>query len=106
GFTALGNGANHPKIIGPDQAYDVIDNTSWLHGRHAVKFGGEIREYLVDEGTFRSARGSIKFAKNTAFHGATPLEDFFAGLPSTGSIQVGNPTRALPQWSYYGFVED
>ncbi|MGA8528718.1 MAG: TonB-dependent receptor [Acidobacteriaceae bacterium] len=106
GFTALGNGANHPKIIGPDQAYDVIDNTSWLHGRHAVKFGGEIREYLVDEGTFRSARGSIKFAKNTAFHGATPLEDFFAGLPSTGSIQVGDPTRHLHQWSIASFAQD
>jgi hypothetical protein len=106
GFTALGNGANHPKIIGPDQAFDGIDNASWLVGKHAIKFGGEVRKYLVDEGTFRSARGSIKFAKNSAFHGASPLEDFFAGLPSTGSIQVGDPTRHLSQWSYAGFVGD
>jgi len=106
GFTALGNGANHPKIIGPDQAFDLIDNVSWLHGSHAMKFGGEIRKYLVNEGTFRSARGTIKFAKNSAFKGATPLEDFFAGLPSTGSIQVGDPTRHLTQWSMAGFFED
>jgi hypothetical protein len=106
GFTALGNGANHPKIIGPDQAYDAIDNASWLVGKHAIKFGGELRKYLVDEGTFRSARGSIKFAKNSAFHGASPLEDFFAGLPSTGSIQVGDPTRHLRQWALAGFVGD
>jgi outer membrane receptor protein involved in Fe transport len=106
GFAALGNGANHPKIIGPDQAFDVIDNASWLRGKHAIKFGGELREYLVDEGTFRSARGTIKFAKNTVFKGATPLEDFFAGDPSTGSIQVGNPTRHLTQWSMAGFAED
>lgn len=106
GFTALGNGANHPKIIGPDQAFDGIDNASWLHGKQAIHFGGEVRDYLVDEGTFRSARGSIKFAKNSAFHGASPLEDFFAGLPSTGSIQVGDPTRHLTQWSYAAFLED
>jgi hypothetical protein len=106
GFTALGNGANHPKIIGPDQAFDAIDNASWLHGKHAFKFGGEVRKYLVDEGTFRSARGTIKFAKNAAFGKATPLEDFFAGLPSTGSIQVGDPTRHLSQWSMAGFAGD
>ncbi|MFZ3217333.1 MAG: TonB-dependent receptor [Candidatus Acidiferrales bacterium] len=106
GFTALGNGANHPKIIGPDEAFDFIDNVSYLRGKHAFKFGGEIRKYLVDEGTFRSARGVIKFAKNAAFSGATPLEDFFAGLPSTGSIQVGDPTRHLSQWSFAGFLQD
>jgi outer membrane receptor protein involved in Fe transport len=106
GFTALGNGANHPKIIGPEQAFDFIDNASSLHGRHAFKFGGEVRKYLVNEGTYRSARGTIKFAKNAAFSKATPLEDFFAGLPSTGSIQVGNPTRHLSQWSLAGFAGD
>jgi hypothetical protein len=106
GFTALGNGANHPKIIGPDSAFDFIDNVSKLHGKHAFKFGSEIRKYLVDEGTFRSARGTIKFGKNAAFSGASPLEDFFAGLPSTGSIQVGDPTRHLTQWSVAGFVQD
>ena len=106
GFTALGNGANHPKIIGPDESFDFIDNVSRLYGKHAIKFGGEVRKYLVDQGTFRSARGTIKFSKNSAFHGATPLEDFFAGLPSQGSIQVGDPTRHLSQWSYAGFVQD
>ena len=106
GFTALGNGANHPKIIGPDQAFDWIDNVSYLRGRHAFKFGGELRKYLVDQGTYRSARGAIKFAKNAAFPHATPLEDFFAGLPSTGSIQVGDPVRNLTQWSTAGFVQD
>ncbi|MFZ3334084.1 MAG: carboxypeptidase regulatory-like domain-containing protein [Candidatus Acidiferrales bacterium] len=106
GFTALGNGANHPKIIGPDQAFDLVDNISFLHGNHGFKFGGEVRKYTVDEGTFRAARGTIKFAKNAAFSGASPLEDFFAGLPSTGSIQVGDPTRHLHQWSYAGFFQD
>ena len=106
GFTALGNGANHPKIIGPDEAFDFIDNVSYLRGKHAFKFGGEVRKYLVDQGTYRSARGTIKFAKNTGFKGATPLEDFFAGLPSTGSIQVGDPVRHLRQWSFAGFLQD
>jgi hypothetical protein len=106
GFTALGNGANHPKLIGPDQAYDFIDNVSHLRGKHAFKFGGEIRKYAIDEGTFRSGRGTIKFSKNTAFHGATPLEDFFAGLPSTGSIEVGDPVRDLSVWSVAGFLQD
>ena len=85
GFTALGNGANHPKIIGPDQAFDLVDNISFLHGNHGFKFGGEVRKYTVDEGTFRAARGTIKFGKNAAFSGASPLG---LGVIPTGATIV------------------
>ena len=106
GFTALGNGANHPKIIGPDEAYDAIDNVSYLRGNHVFKFGAEVRKYSVTQATYRAARGTINFSKNTAFNHATALEDFFAGLPQKGSIQVGDPTRNLSQWSYAAFFQD
>ncbi len=106
GFTFLGNGENHPKIIGPDQAYDAVDDVSWLHGKHVVMFGGEMRRFLSDEGTYRAGRGAIKFTGSASFPGATSLEDFFAGQPSQGSIQVGNPTRNIMEWSFAGFGED
>ena len=106
GFTFLGNGENHPKTIGPDQAYDAGDNVSWLHGKHIFVFGGEVRRFLSDEGTFRAGRGAVKFAASGAFPGATSLEDFFAGSPSQGSIEVGDPTRHTKDWSYAGFGQD
>jgi outer membrane receptor protein involved in Fe transport len=106
GFTSLGNNKNLPKLDGPDQAYDAVDNVSWLHGKHAIKFGGEVRRFLSDEATFRTGRGYIKFAGSSAFPGASTLEDFFAGLPSQGQIMVGNPTRNIGEWSFAGFGED
>src|SRR5258705_6832159 len=61
-FTQLGSFHNFPKIVGPDKVYDFIDQVSYLRGKHAFKFGGELRDDLVHQATFRAGRGRVKFA--------------------------------------------
>jgi hypothetical protein len=106
GFTELGGFHNFPKLVGPDNVYDFVDQVSNLRGKHALKFGGEIRVDKVDQGTFRGARGRIRFQTDGAFPGATPLESFLAGTPHNAAILAGDPVRHMTQNLFALFFQD
>ncbi|MGB8323435.1 MAG: carboxypeptidase-like regulatory domain-containing protein, partial [Candidatus Acidiferrum sp.] len=76
GFTELGGFHNFPKLVGPDNVYDFVDQVSHLSGKHAFKFGAEYRIDKVNQGTYRGARGRPVFRAGDAFANATALEDF------------------------------
>jgi carboxypeptidase family protein/TonB-dependent receptor-like protein len=97
GFTELGAFHNFPKIVGPDKVYDFIDQVSYLRGKHAFKFGGEVRRDLVHQATFRAGRGRVKFGS---------LEDFLSGNVGSVSFLAGDPTRDISQWLYSGYIQD
>ncbi len=96
-FSQLGSFHNFPKIVGPDKVYDFIDQVSYLRGKHAFKFGGELRDDLVHQATFRAGRGRVKFAD---------LESFLAGTPKSATFLAGDPTRNITQWLYAGYAQD
>ena len=97
GFSELGGFHNFPKIVGPDSVNDIIDQVSYLRGKHAVKFGGEIRGDQVHQGTFRAGRGRIKF---------NSFQDFLLGNPDSVSLLAGDPTRNLTQRLYALYAQD
>lgn len=105
GFQTLG-GFNWPKVQGPDQRYQFVDHVSYIAGKHALKFGGEIHHDGFNGGAYGGARGRIFFGGVDAFSGATSLEDFFAGVPSQGTLLIGDPTRNISNWGYATFVQD
>ncbi len=96
-FSQLGSFHNFPKIVGPDKVYDLIDQVSYLRGKHAFKFGGEIRDDKIHQATFRAGRGRIRFAN---------LEDFLSGIPGNTTFLAGDPTRNITQWLYAGYAQD
>jgi hypothetical protein len=106
GFTAMGNFFSFPKFVGPDQTYDFIDQASDTVGRHAIKFGGQIRDIKVDQATWKRGRGDIKFPSLDAFL----LGDLSAGsakfLATTSDPVLGSPERHLTQWGYAAFIQD
>jgi Carboxypeptidase regulatory-like domain/TonB dependent receptor len=97
GFTELGAFHNFPKLVGPDKVYDFIDQVSYLRGKHAFKFGGELRRDLVHQATFRAGRGRVRFAD---------LEHFLEGRPKNAAFLAGDPTRNISQWLYAGYAQD
>ena len=97
GLTELGAFHNFPKIVGPDKVYDFIDQVSNLHGKHAFKFGGELRRDLVHQATFRAGRGRVRF---------NSLEDFLSGAVHNVNFLAGDPTRNMSQWLYGGYAQD
>jgi len=97
GFTELGGFPSFPKYVGPDNTISLQDNVSYLRGKHALKFGAELRDLRVHQGTWRKGRGEFRFGS---------LEDFLAGTPSRAILLAGVPTRDLSQWEYSGFAQD
>ncbi|GAC1513565.1 MAG: hypothetical protein NVS1B11_26310 [Terriglobales bacterium] len=109
-------GFNWPKVQGPDDRFQFVDHISYIRGKHAFKFGGEIHRDSFSGGAYGGGRGRVKFGFGfDAFAAtcpaaqspcATSLEDFFAGTPTSGSLLVGDPTRHIHNWGYAGFVQD
>jgi hypothetical protein len=121
-----GGGAKSPRNFGPGNDFDFVDHVSWLHGKHAFKFGGEIlylRTFFDQipngRGTFTFTGGNLAPTTGTVYNGTTvnnplgsninSLEAFLAGYPdssSGGSLLEGSPARTYTQWDYSGFFED
>lgn len=99
-------GFKWPKFQGPDTLVQFIDHVSYTVGTHAFKFGGELRRNAFNGGAFGNARGSITFLGGVALPASTALEDFFAGDPFKASVQVGDPSRQIHNWSYGSFFQD
>jgi len=57
--SALGNSTAVARYQTPILDNQILDSISWNHGRHAVKFGGELRLGANDEIRDRSSAGSF-----------------------------------------------
>lgn len=98
-----------PKVQGPDTRVQWVDHVSYTRGKHAFKFGGELHRDSFSGGAYSGGRGRLKFLGGGAFAngaGSTPLEDFFAGVPTLSSVLIGDPTRHIHNWSEGGFFQD
>jgi carboxypeptidase family protein len=102
GFTLLGG--NWPKIVGPNQNTEILDHVSYLHGKHAFKFGGEYTFVETTSGATSNAKGRINFKSGG---GNTALENFLLGNVGSGSsIFVGNPIRDVHTNHIAAFFQD
>jgi hypothetical protein len=108
-FSQLGGDNNLPKGLGPSSVYDLVDHISFLRGKHAFKFGGEMLYFHAPYGSFSAGRGVFNFVDGdlpTLPNGGTALEAFLAGVPDNANLLNGNAARILTQWDYSGFFED
>ena len=106
GLTQLGANNQWPNLRGPSMNYDLVDQLAYSKGKHAFKFGGEIRDGRVTQVGYGTGKGVFTFAGKVAFPTSTALEDFLAGDPQKAQIVVGYPGRNLSQWDYAAFVQD
>ena len=110
----LGGNNGWPQMLRPAQTMQFTDSTSYMRAKHTLKFGGELRRSSVDQLKNRLGKGRIDFNNGHLFNagftppfaGATPLEDFLAGVPNNGRILVGDTHRDLSFWSYAAFLQD
>ena len=106
GLQAAGGSSTWPSLRGPNSNYDIVDQMSYLRGKHAFKFGGEVLLSRVTNSTGNNARGSFTFNGAQAFKGSTPLEDYLAGVPFQAKILAGNAVRNISQEVYAIFAQD
>jgi hypothetical protein len=107
GSITLGCCVNFPKVQGPDMTYQFVDGLSLSRGKHAFKFGGEMRHLIYNGGTWRGGRGDFRFASSGSGATArTALQNFVAGVPQQGSLFIGSPQRNITDWGYAGYAQD
>ena len=85
------------------------DIASWTHGTHQFKFGVEVRAgHWTGSKAQDGLNGVINFGQSNtaAFSGATSLESFLAGVPSSETIRAGNPVRDIYQKFVALFAQD
>lgn len=111
-FTTMGfTGAD--KL--PSQSVQLFGVLNRIKGNHAMKFGAEVRQYVLNTISFANSAGSFSFSANswvkstsTASSTVVQGQDFaelMLGLPTSGSFDV-NASAAY--FEHYGavFVQD
>ena len=96
GLAPLGadNGDPRQRV---DTNWHYIDNLSWIHGKHSLKFGYEFRRTSVSQDFNRGFRGTLDF---------NSLADFIAGTPDGGSQRQGDTNRNTFENSSAFYVQD
>jgi hypothetical protein len=93
-----------------DTNWHYIDNISWKHGKHDIKFGYEFRRTSVSQIFNRGFRGTLSFNRQTSAATGlvteTGLQEFLAGTPTGGSQRQGNTDRNTFENSHAGYIQD
>ena len=130
GADVLGTNFNRPQFNSPNPYYDFQDSISYLKGKHAIKFGAEFSHLEADTATFNDGRGLINFAGGVASTSqpggvfivpcpvtvpptpppcnapSSALEDYFAGKPTNGTVEIGDPHRTATWMLTAGYIQD
>lgn len=91
-----------PRI---DDTEELIDNFSYTTGKHAYKWGVDIRRGHVENPFFFQNNGTFSFAGGGAFSTGNPGADFLLGFPDAYGQSSGGFIDARG-WEYYSFIQD
>ncbi len=95
--------------------FQYIDNVTWTLRNHTLRFGGEVRNAVVDSQAFRTLRGSLNFngSRNGIINATVPgnapvaaLADFLLGRPSQATISSTDPERIFQTRAYNFYLQD
>jgi hypothetical protein len=90
-------GLGWPKTVGPDGVYQFTDGVSILHGKHAVKFGGEVLVNQSTNNVTANTKGPLRFPN---------LQGFFSGNMNRAQFTAGDFLRHLQNEGYGLYVQD
>jgi hypothetical protein len=98
--------ANNRQENRHEHRFQFDDNLTWIHGRHALKFGTDIRRNSYSD--FVQFTGADNFG-NFSFDGAFTgfdFADFLLGLPSQSQVTNAGPDFEANQVAYAFYAQD
>jgi hypothetical protein len=113
GLSGIGEESDAP-FINDDKTIQIVDNFSWIVGKHAFKFGGELRHVLYDQIGGVVTRGRFGFDGRytqdplapAALRGGAAMADFLLGHFNRSEGQVGAPIANFRSSYYALYVQD
>jgi Carboxypeptidase regulatory-like domain/TonB dependent receptor len=113
GIATIGASEYQPALE-HQHSYVFTNNLSWVRGRHAVKFGGELRfeQFTILEPA--AARGSMDFGGGFVINdnlgapgtGGEAFASFMQGIPDGGSITSVTPNIIYNRQIYAAYALD
>jgi hypothetical protein len=104
GFSPLGDEGNNPQNS-VTNVYQVLNNASYVHGNHVIKFGADLR--FSQQNAFRDveSRGRLQFSPfgQVTFNA---LGDLLMGLPFLTSVARVDNAQHIRTQSYNFFIND
>ncbi len=98
------------------QTYQILDNFTWLQGKHTFKFGGEFRRAAVDNFNDNLERGIFQFTAGVGLSSdpiVDSLADFYTGgsqdindCCTSVSVDTGNTQRTTYNNGFSFFAQD
>jgi Carboxypeptidase regulatory-like domain/TonB-dependent Receptor Plug Domain len=120
GLSAFGNGANGPFAI-DDKIFQIVDNFSWIRGKHSLRFGGEFRHDVYNQYGNEFARGQMIFSgpgNNNIAYTANPavtlggtnvgsgVADFLLGAIGRTDVAVTLASTDFKSMTFAGYLDD
>ncbi len=97
GFTGILGGGGRTSKRGPTGGLDLVETLSYLHGKHAFKYGFEYLDQVFDGSAYSGAQGAATFSN---------LENFLQGIPTSASILLGDPSENMRSHWFGIFAQD
>jgi trimeric autotransporter adhesin len=116
GFTNFSSLNDPVPSLVRNQTLRFDDGITWVHGKHTMRFGGEVRRIQLNNQSNPIPRGQFTFTGLvTAEQGSNgfPIEgtgsdfaDFLVGYPYNARVQFGNPNTYFRSWGFAGYAQD
>ncbi len=102
GFFSLGDAAQ-PFVRRINEVINIADDVTWVRGRHAMKFGIDIRREHMLLAFVNRPNGDFTF---NGYATGNAAADFLLGLPSQFRRATRNSDQDGTGWLYAGFAQD
>jgi hypothetical protein len=102
GFQGMGEIAASSNIDN-SRTYQAVNNVSLIRGRHALKFGGDIRYHLDEATTNNWPFGQLQFTRDIAGFGAAA---YMLGFPRETLTPEGVPLSDVRNWRFGIYAQD
>ncbi|HYM11194.1 MAG TPA: TonB-dependent receptor [Bryobacterales bacterium] len=102
GFMGMGDDQGASNLDN-SQAYQWVDNLTWIRGGHSFKFGGDIRRLRSDATTNNWPFGNMAFTGDISGNAAA---DYMLGFPRTTLTPEGVPISKIRQWRMGLYAQD
>ena len=111
GFNGFGDDSEGP-YVNRNHTFQWIDNLSWIHGNHALRFGGEIRRDRYNQLGNQFARGSFGFQGLATQNPASPpgtgygFADYMLGYTQRAEASVALAVAQFRTTSQAYYIDD
>lgn len=112
GFTAIGDGNDGPYVVN-DPTWQIVDNLSWVKGKHAFRFGFEYNRQKFNQLGNQFSRGVFNFQANATANfvngkaqGGDAFADFLLGDLYTTTVAVSIASANFVRNVEAAYVDD